>query len=279
MICFSTYFRKFEVHREALFHDSMFETQRSIFESMVHHGDLPMLNCVLEGLDECEPMSLGWLLSKLDKIFARLHSATRVPPRVRLLLGVRAQRGKSSPAELSPRLRILVFSRAKTPPCLSVLFRYNHLSLEDHWKDCEGGIARYVQLWFKRAEIDSKPARRIDFKHISTPEEGFDLDDADPVKLRGLICGFNSTSPLSKGTTPGGLLILRLIPYPPNWNRSTHAWRTQLMPNQKHHNCWLHVSCSGFLQLLVPLESKSLPQYSTGPNQPVRVRSLAGMLR
>jgi hypothetical protein len=28
-----------------------------------------------------------------------------------------------------------------------------------------------------------KLARRIDFKHISTPEEGFNLDDADPVKL------------------------------------------------------------------------------------------------
>jgi hypothetical protein len=141
-----------------------------------------MLNCVLDGLDECEPTSLGWLLSKLDKIFARTApSDTRATQSPAVTWG-QGTEGMSSPAALSSRLRILVFSRAKTPPCLSVLFRYSHLSLEDHWKDREGGVARFVQHWFKQAEIDSKLARRIDFKHINTPEEMYDLDDADPVK-------------------------------------------------------------------------------------------------
>jgi hypothetical protein len=177
---------EFEIQREDLLHDSMFETQWFIFESIVHDATLPILNCVVDGLDECEPTSLEWLLIKLDKLFARTtpsHTPTIQGSTITL---VSDATGKSFQEEPRPRLRVLVLSRAKTPPCLSILFRYKHLSLEDNWKDCEGGVARYVELGFKRIKLDLALKRRIEvFKPLddADPLAQWNITETDPVKL------------------------------------------------------------------------------------------------
>jgi hypothetical protein len=132
---------EFEIQCEDLLHDSMFETPWSIFESMVHHPTLPTLDCILDGLDECEPTSLEWLLNRLDKPF------------------------RSWSEECPLRVRVVVLSRIKTPSCLSILFRHKHLFLGDHWKDWEGGVVRFVEHSFKRANIDMQLATRLDILH------------------------------------------------------------------------------------------------------------------
>jgi hypothetical protein len=164
MICSSTYL-EFNIQREALFYDSMFEIQWSILESMIHHPTLPIVNCILDGLDEYEPTSLEWLLIKLHRLFARTAASTHTGQSPTATRYPNAE-GMSSPEEARPRLRVLGLSRAKTPRCLDVLFRYKHLALDDYWKNCEGGVARFVEHSFKQAHIDVQLAIRLDVPNL-----------------------------------------------------------------------------------------------------------------
>jgi hypothetical protein len=148
---------------EALFDDSMFETQWSILDSMLHHPTLPILNCILDGIDECEPTSLEWLLTKIDRLFLWTASGDIFTSRDRY--GLMGAMGSPLSEKPRPRLRMLILSRAKSPPCLSILSRYKHLSLDEYWKDCEGGVARLIELSFKQAKVDVRLTGRYELRH------------------------------------------------------------------------------------------------------------------
>jgi hypothetical protein len=50
---------------DELFGDGYLQTQWTVFEKMIRDSSQPMISCVIDGLDECEPDSLDMFLQKI----------------------------------------------------------------------------------------------------------------------------------------------------------------------------------------------------------------------
>lgn len=66
----------FRTQQESLFANSSFESLWRIFETMVHDPILGTTNCVLDGLDECDKVSLEALVRKLEALFSTKFEKT-----------------------------------------------------------------------------------------------------------------------------------------------------------------------------------------------------------
>ena len=68
----------FKVQKEALFNDSSFESLWRIFENMVRDLGVGSIFCVLDGLDECDELSLEMITEKLRCFFSKSPTSLKL---------------------------------------------------------------------------------------------------------------------------------------------------------------------------------------------------------
>ncbi|KAL7911717.1 ankyrin repeat-containing domain protein [Trichoderma velutinum] len=106
----------YEVQKEQLFLQNSFETVWEFFLEMMNDLGESQTTCILDGLDECEPISLGVLLKSLKNI-----------------------------TSISPRLKIIVLSR-EYPQCLGAsLSQFPRIRLDpDARTEVNRGLEQYI---------------------------------------------------------------------------------------------------------------------------------------
>ncbi|KAK2031347.1 hypothetical protein LX32DRAFT_714327 [Colletotrichum zoysiae] len=107
----------YKVQGAQLFEQSSFESLWSIFIDVVNHSGLRRVSCVIDGLDECEPVA------DLEAFLTKIESVPRIAPRVSMILVSR-----------------------EYPKCLSVtLGRAPRIRLDpDHKNEVRAGLEAYI---------------------------------------------------------------------------------------------------------------------------------------
>lgn len=114
----------FRTQKESLFANSSFETLWRIFETMVHDPVLGTINCVLDGLDECNKASLEALVKKLKDLFSTKFDKTS-----------------------TCHLRLIIVSRELPDFILEALSNFPRIRLDaDAANEVNNDICRFIQV-------------------------------------------------------------------------------------------------------------------------------------
>jgi hypothetical protein len=135
------YMPKPTVSYTELFGDGYFQTQWVIFEKMARHQSHTRINCILDGLDECEPDSLGILLEKLRTLFPDPQASDSDSSEESAL-------GVAKPSKPASKLSIICTSRRQHPQCLQRHLKiYSNIDLDDSSNkiDIEEDVRTFVE--------------------------------------------------------------------------------------------------------------------------------------
>jgi hypothetical protein len=147
-----------------LFSDGYFQTQWVIFENMARHQSHTRINCILDGLNECESNSLEILLEKLRTLFPDPQASDSSSSE-------ESELGTAKPAKPASKLSIICTSRRQHPQCLQRHLKiYANVDLDDSSNkiDIEGDVRTFV----RRAHSQGVQVRSMASPHAGESYRG-----------------------------------------------------------------------------------------------------------